>query len=171
MKKLDHFNGEYIRALPQATFVRRCLPWLELDAPWPPERFSLEKFERLAPLVQERVRTLGEVPGWVDFVFLEQAAIDEDAWEKVMGKGGDQAGAILDAAIAAFTDAEWSAPVLHDALLAVGEGLGLKLNKAQAPVRVAITGRTVGPPLFESLEVLGRDVALERLRAARERLS
>jgi glutamyl-tRNA synthetase len=64
----------------------------------------------------------------------------------------------------------WTSSALHDATLAVGESLDAKLGKAQAPVRVAVTGRTVGPPLFESLEVLGRDVTLERLTAALARL-
>ena len=150
--------------------MRRALPWLEMDTPWPPENFDLTVFERLAPLVQERVRTLGEVPQWVDFVFLDEPAIDPDAWEKVMVKDGERAARVLDGALAAFAEEEWSAPVLHDTLLAVGEGLGLKLNKAQAPVRVAVTGRTVGPPLFESLVVLGRERTMARLHAARARL-
>jgi len=57
-QKLDHINGEYIRALPVATFVREALPWLEDDPPWPPERFDIAVFEAVAPLVQERVKTL-----------------------------------------------------------------------------------------------------------------
>ncbi|HVF14726.1 MAG TPA: glutamate--tRNA ligase, partial [Acidimicrobiales bacterium] len=66
--------------------------------------------------------------------------------------------------------AEWTAPALHQATLAVGEAHGLKLGKAQAPIRVAVTGRTVGPPLFESLTALGRDRTLERVQAALARL-
>ena len=71
---------------------------------------------------------------------------------------------------AAYADASWDAESLKDPLLAVGEELGLKLSKTQAPVRVAVTGRTVGPPLFESLQVLGRDRTLARRAAARARL-
>jgi len=63
----------------------------------------------------------------------------------------------------------WSADALKDALVAIGDRIGLKLGKAQAPVRVAVTGRSVGLPLFESLEVLGRERTLERLRAAADR--
>jgi len=77
---------------------------------------------------------------------------------------------VLDGALAVYAECEWSAGVLKEALQAVGESLGLKLNKTQAPVRVAVTGRTVGPPLFESLEVLGRERSLARLTAARARL-
>jgi glutamyl-tRNA synthetase len=171
VKKLDHFNGEYVRALPTATFVRQSLPWLETDAPWPPERFDIAKFETLAPLVQERVTVLSEVPAMVDFVFLESPAFDDAAWDKVMVRGVDLARPMLTGCVEAFAALEhWTSSALHDATLAVGESLDAKLGKAQAPVRVAVTGRTVGPPLFESLEVLGRDVTLERLTAALARL-
>ena len=78
---------------------------------------------------------------------------------------------MLAGAIAAYTAlTAWAAEPLKQALEAVGEANGLKLGKAQAPVRVAVTGRTVGPPLFEALEVLGRDETLRRMRAAEARL-
>ena len=171
VKKLDHFNGEYLRALPTATFVRRALPWLELDPPWPPERFDLARFEAMAEVVQERVTLLSDVPTMVDFVFLESPPVDEAAWEKVMTKGADLARPILDEAIAAYADAEhWTVDALHSLTASIAEAQGAKLGKAQAPIRVAVTGRTVGPPLFESLVVLGRDVTLDRLRSARARL-
>ena len=168
-QKLDHVNAEYIRALPVATFVRESLPWLEEDAPWPPERFDLSMFEAVAPLVQERVRTLGEVPAVVDFLYLEEPDIDPGSWEKGVLRL-PQAAAVLDGALAAYAGSQWDPAALHDATLAVGKSLGLKLGKAQAPIRVAVTGRTVGPPLFESLHVLGRERTLERLRAARARI-
>jgi len=168
VQKLDHVNGEYIRALPVASFVREALPWLEAEAPWPPERFDLTVFEAVAALVQERVKTLAEVPAMVDFLFLEKPAIDPASWDKVMKPPALE---ILDDAIAVYADCEWEADTLHDATLAIGERHGLKLAKAQAPIRVAVTGRTVGPPLFESLRVLGRERTVERLGAARERLA
>ena len=77
---------------------------------------------------------------------------------------------LLDDALAEYATCEWEAPVLREVTLAIGERHGLKLAKAQAPIRVAVTGRSVGPPLFESLHVLGRERTLARLRAARERL-
>ena len=170
VQKLDHVNAEYIRALPVATFVRESLPWLETDPPWPPERFDLAKFEAVAPLVQERVRKLAEIPGMVDFLFLEEPAVDPQDWSKAVERT-PAAPALLDDAIAAYTGCEWHSAVLHDVTQGIGEAHGLKLGKAQAPIRVAVTGRTVGPPLFESLEVLGRERTLERLRAARDRLA
>jgi glutamyl-tRNA synthetase len=170
VRKLDHVNAEYIRALPVTTFVRDALPWLETDPPWPPENFDLGAFEAVAPFVQERVRTLAEVPALVDFLFLDRPVIDPEAWEKGVEKVKDAAGLLADAAVAYAALGDWSAPALHDATLAIGEARGLKLGKAQAPIRVAVTGRTVGPPLFESLTVLGRERTLERVEAARARL-
>jgi glutamyl-tRNA synthetase len=167
-QKLDHINGEYIRALPVDAFVREALPWLEAEARWPPERFDLTVFEAVAPLVQERVRTLAEVPAMVDFLFLEEPAIDQASWDKAMMPPALE---VLDDALATYAECEWEAEALHAATLAIGERHGLKLAKAQAPIRVAVTGRSVGPPLFESLHVLGRDRTLSRLRAARQRLA
>ena len=81
------------------------------------------------------------------------------------------AAALLDEVIVAYAGlGSWTAPALKEALEVLGTARGLKLAKAQAPVRVAVTGRTVGPPLFESLEVLGRDATLLRLRSALDRL-
>jgi glutamyl-tRNA synthetase len=72
--------------------------------------------------------------------------------------------------MAAYAECPWTAEDIRAATVAVAEQIGRKLAKAQAPIRVAVTGRTVGPPLFESLHLLGRDRTLERLRAARDRL-
>jgi glutamyl-tRNA synthetase len=169
VQKLDHINAEYIRALPVETFVREALPWLESSSPWPPERFRLATFEAVAPFVQERVRTLSDAPALVDFLFLEEPVIDQASWDKVMGDR--LAPVVLDDAIAGYATAVWSSAALHDLTREIAERHGLKLAKAQAPVRVAVTGRTVGPPLFESLQVLGRDETLARLRRARGRLA
>jgi glutamyl-tRNA synthetase len=93
---------------------------------------------------------------------------DEASWAKAMK---DNAADILDAARTAFGALEdWAADPLKAALERVGEERELKLGKTQAPVRVAVTGRTVGLPLFESLEILGREKTLARLAAARARL-
>ncbi len=168
LQKLDHVNAEYIRALPVATFVRDSLPWLETTKLWPRERFELSKFEALAPFVQERVKTLSEVPGLVDFVFLEEPVIDEGSWAKAMRP---PAPALLDEVINGYATVVWDTGPLHELTKEIGERHQLKLAKAQAPIRVAVTGRSVGPPLFESLHVLGRDETLARLVRARERVA
>jgi glutamyl-tRNA synthetase len=169
VKKLEAINAEYIRALPVATFVRESLPWLGTDPPWPPERFDLAVFEAVAPMVQERARTLAEVPAMVDFLFLEQPAIDEAAWDKAITRNPAAAG-VLEDAIACYRDAHWDVDELHRLTAALADRHGLKLAKAQAPIRVAVTGRSVGPPLFESLHVLGRETTLARLERAKDHL-
>ncbi|HQV57402.1 MAG TPA: glutamate--tRNA ligase, partial [Ilumatobacteraceae bacterium] len=165
LKKLAAFNGDYIRALPVDAFVDACQPWLEGDeAPWPADRFDAAVFAAMAPLVQTRVVTLAEVPAMVDFLFLASPDIDEAAWAKAIGAAGATG---LFAAVTARYEAlgDWHAEAIRAELEAVGNELGIKLGKAQAPVRVATTGRSVGPPLFEALELLGQAETVRRMRA------
>jgi glutamyl-tRNA synthetase len=166
--KLLHFNGMYLRAMSPDAFVAASLPFLE-HGPWPKEAFDQERFARIAPLVQERVSTLAEVPASVDFLFLDRPEIDPAAWEKAVA-GDPAAATILAAAEEAYGSAAWEAPVLHRATEEVAGSVGRRLARAQAPIRVAVTGRTVGPPLFESLQLLGRDQVLARLDDALSRL-
>ena len=171
IKKLDHFNAEYIRALPVDEFIERSQPWLLADdAPWAADRYDAATFAAMAPLVQERVKTLAEVPGYVDFLFLAAPVIDEKSWEKTMVKGRETAVVMLDAMADRFATCEWTYAGLEDALFGFGDAQEIKRGQAQAPIRVAVTGRTVGPPLLESLELLGRDETLARVRAARAQL-
>lgn len=169
VKKLTHFNGEYIRQMDAAEFKQSLEPVLSSTDLWSPEEFDAERFDRIAPLVQERLKVLVDAPVMIDFLFLCEPSIDEASWEKVMVKG-PKASEMLNGAIKIYADVEWQAEALHAATLALGESLELKLGKAQAPIRVAVTGRTVGPPLFESLEILGRDEVLRRIEAALLRL-
>ena len=168
IKKLTAFNGEYIRAMSTASFIEACQPWLTgPHATWPVDRYDPAVFAAMAPLVQERVKTLAEVPAYVDFFFLDELPVDDAAWAKTMRDG---AAAVLDEAVAVLETADWSAEALKSLIETVGAGHGLNKSKAQAPIRVAVTGRTVGPPLYDSLELLGREETLGRLRAARARI-
>jgi glutamyl-tRNA synthetase len=173
VKKLRAFNGDYIRALAPEEFAAVCAPWLSgtdtIPAPpWRPEAFDVETFTAVAPLAQTRIAVLAEIVDYVDFLFLDEPVRDEASWAKAM-KG--DAAEILDATADAFGALDnWSAEPLKAALEEVGLARELKLGKTQAPVRVAVTGRSVGLPLFESLEVLGRERTLRRLRAARAAL-
>ncbi|MEV0134687.1 glutamate--tRNA ligase [Dactylosporangium sp. NPDC050688] len=169
VKKLRAFNGDYIRALSVAEFIEACQPWLRsTDAPWLPEAYDEATFEAVAELAQTRIALLSEVVPMVDFLFLDEPPHDDAAWAKAMN--GDARG-LLDAVVQAYQSIEWTAEALKAALEAIGAERGLKLGKAQAPVRVAVTGRTVGLPLFESIEVLGRDRTLARLQSAISRLA
>jgi glutamyl-tRNA synthetase len=175
VKKMTHMNGEYIRDLSIVEFVEACAPWVcpwltdwrpsDRVPPWSDEQFDAELFARVAPLVQERVATLGEVPSMVDFFFLDAPRIDDAAFDKSIG--GDPLGrTLLVAAIERFATAPWDATSLHETTVEIGESMDLTLRKAQAPIRCAVTGTLVGPPLFESLEILGRERTLNLLRDA-----
>jgi glutamyl-tRNA synthetase len=169
IKKLLSFNGEYIRALSLDAFVALAEPWLRAPhATWDADRFDEAAFRVVAPFVQARVTTLAEIAPAVDFLFVDAPTIDEDSWARTMA---EPAGVLLHDVFAVFGALDsWSAEVLKDAVTVVGERHGLRLGKAQAPVRVATTGRTVGLPLFESLAVLGHSRTLARIEAALARL-
>ncbi|WP_030442848.1 glutamate--tRNA ligase [Actinoplanes subtropicus] len=173
IKKLRAFNGDYIRALAPDEFAAVCAPWLTgtetIPAPpWDPAAFDIQAFTAVAPLAQTRIAVLSEIVDYVDFLFLDEPARDEASWAKAM-KG--DAAEILAATATAFEALEvWAAEPLKAALEEVGLARELKLGKTQAPVRVAVTGRSVGLPLFESIEVLGRERTLRRLRSALDSL-
>lgn len=164
-KKLLHFNQHYIAALPVDTFVELSLPFLS-RAGIP---YDAAVVDAMAPLVQERVKTLAEVPDMVSFLFDPELKVDEKDFDKRVVRG-PSAAAILSDAVAAFETCEWSSEALHDVVSAIGERYEQGLGKAQFPVRVAVMGRAVGPPLFESLVVLGRERTRQRLADALARL-
>ncbi|WNI19631.1 glutamate--tRNA ligase [Actinacidiphila sp. ITFR-21] len=165
VKKLTAFNGEYIRALSPDAFVSACAPWLSAPhAPWPPASYDTAVFASVAPLAQTRIAVLSEITSYVDFLFLDEPVHDEASWAKAMKEGALR---LLRETAAVFTAVpQWVPEPLKEALESVAASHGLKLGKAQAPVRVAVTGRTVGLPLFESLAALGRERTLARLTAA-----
>jgi glutamyl-tRNA synthetase len=189
-KKLSYFNGVYIRALSVNEFVTAARPWVDPrpgewapggwrdpdtgapasePPPWEPGRFDAAVFGALAAVTQERVSVLGETPAFVDFLFLDDAPIDEDSWRKAVA--GDQGAAeILAAALDAYATCQWDKDALHAATMEIAASVGRKLGKAQAPIRVAVMGRTTGLPLFDSLAVLGREETRRRIAAALDRL-
>ena len=169
--KLEHFNGVYIRDLDPDQFLAALQPHLAPDqVPWLPDRYRPDVVEAMAPLVQEKLRTLDAIVPQVDWLFLEEPDIDEKSWEKsvVRGKAAKE---ILDAAIAALTDCPWDPEAVKEAVFAAGEPHGVNRSKSQAPIRVAVTGRSVGPPLFEPMvNHLTRQQVLHRLQTAHSRL-
>ncbi|MFD5626530.1 glutamate--tRNA ligase [Streptomyces sp. NPDC127072] len=169
LKKAEAINADHIRLLDVKEFTERCAPWLKAPfAPWAPEDFDEAKWQAIAPHAQTRLKVLSEITDNVDFLFLAEPVFDEASWTKAMKEGSD---ALLRTAREKLDAADWSsAESLKEAVLAAGEEHGLKLGKAQAPVRVAVTGRTVGLPLFESLEILGKERTLARVDAALAKL-
>ena len=162
--KLQSFNADYIRAMSLSDFIAACEPWLVSEkAPWLAEKFDAKVFAEIAPLVQTRVQLLQEVPSMVDFLFCDLPTIDDISFAKAFST--DWAVPTLVAIRDGFKTCEWKAESLKGVVDKVGEQNSLKLGKLQAPLRVAVTGRSVGPPLFEPIEVLGREVTLKRIDA------
>ncbi|MGW5866911.1 glutamate--tRNA ligase [Streptomyces sp. NPDC055239] len=171
LKKAEAINADHIRMLDVKAFAAACEPWLRAPhANWAPEAFDQAAWEAIAPHAQTRIKVLSEITENVDFLFLDEPVDDEASWTKAMGKGDPAA--LLTTARAKLDAADWTSPEsLKEAVLAAGEEHGLKLGKAQAPVRVAVTGRTVGLPLFESLEILGKEKSLTRIDATLAKLA
>ena len=162
--KLQSFNADYIRAMSLGDFIAACEPWLVGErAPWLAEKFDAKVFAEIAPLVQTRVQLLQEVPSMVDFLFCDLPTIDDAAFTKAFAP--EWASGTLIEIRDGFKTCEWKADSLKGVVDKVGEQNSLKLGKLQAPLRVAVTGRSVGPPLFEPIEVLGREVTLKRIDA------
>lgn len=170
LKKAEAINADHIRQLDPKAFADACAPWLTAPhANWAPEDFDAAAWERIAPHAQTRVTVLSDITANVDFLFLKEPVADQASWDKAM-KG--EPAALLTTARENLAAADWSDPEsLKQAVLTAGEAHGLKLGKAQAPVRVAVTGRTVGLPLFESLEILGKDRSLSRIDATLAKLA
>jgi glutamyl-tRNA synthetase len=170
IQKLLAFNGEYIRKMALPDFIAACQPVLTSpEVPWSADRFDPAVFSAMAELVQTRVQVLTEVPAMVDFFFQEQPVVDDAAWAKATKD--DWARPVLQEVRDAYATCAWNHDALKSALESIGNERGLKLGKTQAPIRVAVTGRSVGPPLFESLEILGRERTLARLDAVVARLN
>ena len=172
VKKAEAINGSHIRLLGRDEFEERLIPYLR-EAGIVHESLSDREREILhaaAPLVQERMQLLGEAPGLLGFLFRadDQIEIAEDARKQLK----ESAPQVLDAARAALGDLQtWEAAPIEQALRdAIVEGLGIKPRLAFGPVRIAVSGARISPPLFESLEILGRDSSLARIDALRAEL-
>ena len=166
IEKLEWLNGVYIRQMTAEQLVERMIPWLEsagLATADDVARRS-EWFQSLARLVSERIKRMDEIAPTVRFLFAD-VVIDDAARQKVLAKEG--AGRALGAAAESLSSVEWTTSDIETALRELPERLGMKQKAVFQAVRVAATGATVSPPLFESLELLGRETALARLRAAR----
>jgi len=170
-KKADAINAEHIRLLEPADFAARLKTFL-IDHGHLTGDVDDALFATAADLVQTRIVVLSDAWGLLKFLFVDDAdfRIDEASAAKNLGDG---AAPVLDAAIAAVEGLDaWTTEALEGALkTALIDELGLKPRKAFAPVRVGVTGSHVSPPLYESMELLGRDRSLARLRAARATIS
>jgi glutamyl-tRNA synthetase len=153
-QKLDWMNGVYLRELSVPEYAHRLVLWLgENGYEWDAERVT-----QTAPLVQEKISRLAEFPDFAGFLFgeVEPSPADLD--------GGAPMLAATEEVLASLEPFE--AAAIEEALRATADGLGLKPRQAFQPIRVAVTGSKISPGLFESIELLGRETTLNRLRAA-----
>ncbi|HEX2074938.1 MAG TPA: glutamate--tRNA ligase [Geodermatophilus sp.] len=169
LKKAEAINAHHLRVLPVDEFVEGVVPFLAgaglvTDPPTPEQDRVLRA---IAPMAQERMIVLSDAVGLLGFLFTDEVELDPAAAAKQLA--GPDAAEVLDAASAALSElGEWTTADIETALkTALVDGLGRKPRQAFGPVRVAISGRTVSPPLYESIELLGRERTLARLAAAR----
>ena len=175
LKKAEAINGEHLRKLDVNDFTERMIPYLVRDGVFEgePTAEQRETLRKIAPLVQERMTLLGEAPGLVRFLFTpsDVLTIEDDARKSLKA----DAPKVLDASIAALAqlgEGEWATEPIEQVLrAALIEGMELKPRVAFGPLRVAVSGRKVSPPLFESMELLGRDETLARLQGLADSLA
>jgi glutamyl-tRNA synthetase len=169
VKKAEAINAAHLRALPLGDFADRVLPHLAaaglVDDPPAPDQ--LRVIEQGAPLIIERCIVLSDAVGMLGFLFTDDETFAPEPASAAKALDAEAA-PVLAAAVESLTELpRWHTEGIEQALKkSLVDGLGLKPRKAFAPVRVAITGRTVSPPLYESMELLGRERSLKRLRKA-----
>ncbi|MGH3519591.1 MAG: glutamate--tRNA ligase [Haloechinothrix sp.] len=174
VRKAEAINGTHVRALAVEDFTNRIVPYLCAAGvlPGAPSGEQLGTLRAIAPLVQERVAVLSEAVGMLGFLFAgeDTFAPEETSAAKALKADAEP---VLRASVSSLQRLEvWDAESIEHALKdALIDGLGLKPRKAFAPVRVAVTGRTVSPPLYESMELLGRERSLGRLTSALDNLT
>lgn len=168
-KKAESINGDHIRMLDVADFAERTIPYLVaadvLSEPLTDTQRAV--LAEAAPLVQERVQLLSETPGMLGFLFTDSASlvVEDDARASLPANAGEILAASL-GALQEIPEAEWTHDAIEAALRTMLiETMGLKPRVAFGPLRVAISGRRVSPPLFESMEILGKAESVARLDA------
>ena len=166
-EKLDWMNGAYLRELNQEELLPKIMPFLESGLPGEVKRpISREYVRRIVPLIRERINTLAEAATYADFFFLDK--LEYDASMLVDKKMTTET--TLNALNASREKLSSLASFDHDslegALRPLAEELGLKAGQLFNPLRVATTGRNAAPPLFETMEALGKERCLKRLEVA-----
>ena len=168
VKKCTAINGDWIRALEPDDLIERIIPYLVRAGVVhePLSEHARQVLEAAVPLVRERMETLGQAVGMLGFLLVDPSefAVDPADATAVLDDSGR---AVIRESIAALEPlGQWTAASIEEALRSVLiDGMGLKPKVAFGPVRVAVTGRRVSPPLFESMEILGRETCLARLSA------
>lgn len=165
MKKLEAINGDKIRALTIDDFLSRALPFLLKDGVIQGSDEEIAIVKSALPIIQERIARMNEVTAMLKFLFVEEVIFDSESETKVKEEPSQH---VISQALSALENVnDWKHDVIESALRAVLiEKLGLKPRLAFGPVRIAVTGSHISPPLFESMELLGKARSLARLKAA-----
>lgn len=169
-EKLEWMNGEYIRAMDPARFNELVVPFVEEAVGRQLDGAERSRFEEISPLVQERTKLLPEAGEQVGFLFAEIDEYDEKSWDKVMTKDG-VAEVLVAASQQLGTLETWTAEAIEESLRALLAEMEIGVGKGLQPMRVAVTGSSISPPLFESMAVLGQEKTVARLDRARSRLT
>ena len=166
VKKLDWLNGHYIRSLGAGELTERIIAFHKERGDWD-ESIDADVLRQAVPLVSERMTLLGDALPKLGFLFADQVEIEDAARASLP----ENAAEVLDAGIEVLETVPFDAGSIQAALRArLVDGLGIKPKFAFGPLRVALTGGKVSPPLFESMEILGRDATQARPRSLRETL-
>jgi glutamyl-tRNA synthetase len=163
--KLQWMNGEYVRAIEPGDFEDRARPVIEAELGRSPTADEWSAFSMMSVHLQERVKLLTEVGEMSRFLFVDKVEIDGRSWSRVM-KGETPAVAVAAAMQHLAGISDWSAESIEEALRAVLEETDLNPRKGWQPLRVAVTGSQVSPPLFESMAAIGKANTLARLERA-----
>ena len=155
-------NGQHIRSLPVEALSQRLLPIVQQVYP----QVTAEKMLRITPLIRERIELLRDVLTAADFFFVDQLPPYDPA--ELIPQKGDAAMAVraLQKGLEVLPNVEFKHDPLDQALRAAAQELGLKAGQMFQPIRVAVCGRKNAPPLFETLEVLGKETTLARIEQA-----
>ncbi|WP_390872443.1 glutamate--tRNA ligase [Arachnia propionica] len=166
VKKLDWLNGHYIRAIGADELTERIVAFHTERGDWD-AAIDIDVLRRAVPLVSERMTLLGDALPKLGFLFTDRVEIEETARASLPGNAAE----VLDAGIEVLETVPFDAASIQAGLREkLVDGLGIKPKFAFGPLRVGLTGAKVSPPLFESMEILGREETLKRLRALRETL-
>ncbi len=165
MKKLEAINGDKIRALTLDEFLNWSLPFLTNAGVISGSDAEIEIVKAALPIIQERIVTLAEVPAMLNFLFVKNFAVAEDCISKVNDESAKAVLARSEIELAKLTT--WTHDSIEAALRSsLIEDMGLKPRIAFGAVRIATTGSNISPPLFESMELLGKEVSLQRIKLA-----
>ncbi len=165
MKKLEAINGDKIRALTLDEFFSWAMPFLLKSGTATSSDSDVALVKKALPIIQERITTLSEIPGLLNFLFVKEFAIEAESAAKIADEASKQVLAISAERLSSL--AEWNHAAIEEVLRkALIEELGLKPRIAFSALRIAVTGSHISPPLFESMELLGTQTSLARIKAA-----